>query len=272
MFEDDSILERAKAFEPFHDLEIIDPHCHVGPWYNFHVQRRGSIESMIEAMDRVGVRYACITAFRAIGPDMQQGNDEVADLAKRYPDRVLPYCTISPNYSDKDIQKELERTYASGFRAIKFHDFHGRTYDSSPYHIAYEFANHYRLPILVHTWGTSNGSVLALMCEKYPQANMLFAHAGSANREAYAQWANDLPNAYIDLVFSAQPYRNVEYFVAKVPAEKILFGSDMPFLSLAQQIGKVLYARISDDAKRKLLSGSARQLFSQAIELAEATS
>jgi len=28
-------------------------------------------------------------------------------LQKRYPDRVLPYCTISPNYSQKDIQKEL---------------------------------------------------------------------------------------------------------------------------------------------------------------------
>jgi hypothetical protein len=269
---EDSILERAKEFEAFHDLEIIDAHCHVGPWYNFHVPRRGSIESMIESMDRVGVRYVCITAFRSIGPDMLRGNDEVAALQKRYPDRVLPYCTISPNYSQKDIQKELERTYADGFRAVKIHDFHGRAYDSSPYHVVYEFANQFHLPILAHTWGKQNGSVLARMCEKYPDANMLFAHGGSANREAYAQWANDLPNAYIDLVFSAQPYRNVEYFVANVPAEKILFGSDMPFLSLGQQIGKVLFARISDEAKRKLLSINARQLFSQAIELAEASS
>jgi predicted TIM-barrel fold metal-dependent hydrolase len=70
-------------------------------------------------------------------------------------------------------------------------------------------------------------------------------------------------------VFSAQPYGNVEYFVANVPTEKILFGSDMPFLNLGQQVGKVLFARISDDAKRKLLSTNARKLFSQAIELAE---
>jgi hypothetical protein len=39
----------------------------------------------------------------------------------------------------------------------------------------------------------------------------------------------------------------------KVGADKILFGSDMPFVNANAQIGKILYARISDEDKRKIL-------------------
>lgn len=263
-----AILERARQFECLSDLKIIDVHCHVGPWFNFRIPQAGSVESMLEVMDRVGVQYACVTACLSIGPDMKRGNDWVLAIRSRYPRRILGYCTVNPNYA-REIPAELERSYAGGCRAIKLHDFHGRRYDDAGYQAAYEFAEERHLPVLVHTWGKGNGSVLASMAARYPRALFIFAHAGSADREEYVRWSRELPNAYIDLVFSAMPYGSVEYFVQRSPVEKILYGSDMPFMNLPQQIGKVLMARASDEVKRKILSENARRIFRQALELAE---
>lgn len=264
------ILERARRFESLADLGIIDAHCHVGPWFNFHVPRRGSMESMIEVMNRVGVEVACVTACLSVGPDMKRGNDLVLEFHGLYPSRIVPYCTVNPNYP-KEIPGELERTHRAGCRALKFHDIHGRRYDDAGYRTAYEFADAHELPVLVHTWGRGNGSVLAEMCRRHPRARFLFAHAGSADREEYVRWVTEIPNAYLDLVFSAMPYGSVEYFVRRTPLAKILYGSDLPFLSLTQQIGKVLMARVSDEAKRSILGLNARGLFAQALAVRETT-
>ena len=45
----------------------------------------------------------------------------------------------------------------------------------------------------------------------------------------------------------------IEQFVREVGADRILFGSDMPFVNANAQIGKILYAKIPDEDKRKIL-------------------
>jgi predicted TIM-barrel fold metal-dependent hydrolase len=44
-------------------------------------------------------------------------------------------------------------------------------------------------------------------------------------------------------------------------SDRVLFGTDIPFMSPDQQIGRVLFARISDDEKRKILGVNALRVF-----------
>ena len=59
---------------------------------------------------------------------------------------------------------------------------------------------------------------------------------------------------------SRAPYRIVEHFVSEVGAERVLFGTDAPWMSIQQQLGRVLFADIPDAAKRQILVGNAQQL------------
>ena len=48
--------------QPIKGLDIIDAHNHLGPYFNLTVYRGGTIESMIERMDAIGVRKISIAA------------------------------------------------------------------------------------------------------------------------------------------------------------------------------------------------------------------
>lgn len=56
-------------------------------------------------------------------------------------------------------------------------------------------------------------------------------------------------------------YGVIERMGGDAGAKRFIFGADIPFMSPDQQIGRVLFARISDEAKRKKLGLNARQLF-----------
>ena len=67
-------------------------------------------------------------------------------------------------------------------------------------------------------------------------------------------------NLYLD-VASSQPHVGmIERFVKEVGAERVLFGSDMPVLEPAAQLGRVAYAEISEDNKEKILGRNVQQL------------
>jgi predicted TIM-barrel fold metal-dependent hydrolase len=52
----------------------------------------------------------------------------------------------------------------------------------------------------------------------------------------------------------------IERFIREVGAERVLFGSDIPLLEPAAALGRIAYARISEEAKGKILGLNIRQL------------
>ena len=52
----------------------------------------------------------------------------------------------------------------------------------------------------------------------------------------------------------------IEELVDGVGVDRVLFGSDMPLMGPRTQIGKIITARISDEAKQKILGGNAGRL------------
>ncbi len=79
--------------------------------------------------------------------------------------------------------------------------------------------------------------------------------------QAAVDAAKEWENLYLDLTGSALPRGVLELMVARVGAERILFGTDIPFVDIRPQIGYVVFARISDDDKRKILGLNSQRLF-----------
>jgi predicted TIM-barrel fold metal-dependent hydrolase len=69
------------------------------------------------------------------------------------------------------------------------------------------------------------------------------------------------PNVYLDLCGSTLWHGLLEQMVAGAGAERVLYGSDIPFIDPRGQLGRVAFARLPDDALRLVFGGNARRLW-----------
>lgn len=242
---------------------VIDCHGHLGPWHNFYIPNNGA-DGMIAVMDRIGVDVVCPCSHACIGPDFVLGNDLAADAMDAYPGRFAPYIGVNPNYDD-GVAAEVERCRNRGMQHVKIHNMHGLDYDHDRYKPAFAIANDLGWAVLAHTWGKST-NVFIKLAETYPKVHFLLAHSGVVHFQTYIDVAKAAQNTYLDLATSQVGYNWVETFVERVGADRVLFGSDIPFIALAPQIGQVLCARISDDDKRKILGLNAKRILGISTE------
>ncbi len=236
---------------------VIDSHCHMGPYFNFHIPDNDA-GSMVEVMDRLGIKMACTSPHVGITPDFRMGNHIAAEAMKDYPGRFFGYITLNGNYPE-EIPGEIKRCYSMGMRGFKLHpSLHGYPADGENLKPMWEFANEEGLPVLSHTWAgdrTCSPSILGKLAEQYPNVPVILGHSGGtlAGYDESIEVAKKRKNVFLETCCSSVLYGTIERFVREVSADKILFGSDMPFVNANAQIGKILYARISDEDKRKIL-------------------
>jgi predicted TIM-barrel fold metal-dependent hydrolase len=247
---------------------IIDCHTHMGPWYNFNVPGDPWAEGMIAVMDSCGIRQSICAPHVAIANNYIWGNRIIEEVMTRHPARFAGYCTVNPNYPASEIEAELERSITHGpLCAIKMHPVtHAYPADGPGYRPAWAFANEHRLPALVHTWESDplcHPMMFVKIGREFPNVPILLGHTGGPVGgndqaiEAASQWRN----LYCDLTASLSPCGMLERLVARVGADRVLFGTDQPFIDCRAKIGFIAFARISDDDKRKILGLNTKQLF-----------
>lgn len=231
---------------------IIDSHCHVGGYYKFHYAD-GDIDALVKGMDEIGVSKIAVSSITAIEVDCVKGNDMVAEAVRKYPDRVIGMAAVNPNRPE-EITGELIRCFDRlNLSMIKLHPaFYACPMTSPNYEPVYEFANERRLCILNHSW--EDPKLLERLSIKYPEINFIQAHSAGnwdGHREdGFIELAKYQENVYVDIVASPVFYDALEKLVDKVGANKILFGSDYPFLNLGFGIGKVVLSDLSEEEKR----------------------
>ena len=255
-----SILERARRGENLRDLRIVDAHAHLGNLNWFPLGADGSAEGVLKVMDRIGIETLAVTSTHAtIGSEFRFGNDEVASAVKRYPKRFFGY-TVLYAHRPEGVLPEILRCAKLGHRGLKIHSYQQIPYDAPAFRPAYEYANERNMPILAHTWGKPEIGWIRTLAEKYPNIRWLMGHAGVVDFDDYIRIANDFEHVYLETAFSFSHHRVFERFVAAVGADKVLWGSDQCFLSGSHQVGRALFAEISDEDKRKVLGGNARRV------------
>jgi len=255
-----TLLEQALQGRPL-DLDAIDMHGHIGR-YQFAIPDL-SPGSIVRVMDRMGVRRIFCSAMRVMTRYTEEGNALVLDAMKAHPERILGYVAVYPFDADT-VRTSVLKWLGAGFSGIKLHNNNGFPYSDPAYTPAYEIANERHLPVLFHTWGEPELlDVMRKLSHKYPEASLLLAHAGTCNEEGYISIARDCPNVYLDPTLSISPRGLVQRLVEGAGSERILWGSDACFLSMAQQLGKVVAARIPEEDKKMILRDNAERILAR---------
>ena len=261
------IWEAVRAGEKLTGELIIDCHTHMGPWKDFHIPRPWA-EGMVFAMDTCGIDLAASAPHAGIGPAEELGNEQIRQAVEDYPTRFLGYCSLNPHRSEAAIRGELEKHVLRGnLKAIKLHpSIHAYPVTGERYRPVWEFANEHSVPVLIHTWegdARCRPSLFADLGKQYPNVDMLLGHSGgtAGGMDESIEVAQKWERLYLDLTGSLLPRGMLERMVDEVGADRVLFGTDMPFVDGRPQIGYVACARISDDDKRSIFGLNAKRIF-----------
>lgn len=237
-------------------FRIVDSHAHLGFYGPFDIQG-DCTDDLVVQMDRIGVQAAAISPLVGLDVDVPQGNDDVARMIKKYPGRFIGMAVVNPNRPET-ILPELTRCFDDlGMRMIKLHpDFARCPMTAASYDFVYGFAQERGLLILNHNWQSAKR--LETLAKQYPRMRMVQAHSAGNwdghHPSDYFRVARDTGNVYVDICASPVFYGALETLVPLAGEDKILFGSDMPFLSLGFAVGKVMLSELTDAVKQKILA------------------
>jgi hypothetical protein len=255
-----TLLEKRPPTEVF----VLDAHCHLGYFRNFHIPDNDAAQ-IVSCFDRLGIDAGVVAAHAGISSDFRLGNDQVLEAIDQHPGRIYGYCCINPNYPEA-VSNELERCFqSSSMRGIKLHPELHDDYplDGPGYGPVWEFANARGIPVLVHSYFAGDPlQVFAEIAEKYQAAQLLLGHSGlDLGVPKVIELVRRVPNVFLDLTGPATWDGLVEFLTTAVGADRIVFGSDIPFVNAALQLGGCAFARISDEARRLILGENAASLF-----------
>src|SRR3954453_6743418 len=253
------------AFAPFREegrallpdgAGVLDAHTHLG------VDEDGQsleLDALLAALDEASPGARACT-FPLHDPDRHPGyrrpNDRVLAWAAESGGRLIPYCRLDPS---EDPVGEAERCLARGARGIKLH----------PRAQAFEFgipaadsifavAREAGVPILIHAGrGMAPMDALADLALRHPEVTLVLAHAGIAGQGMFASRLADHPAVVYD-TSPLSAFDVIELF-ARVPAERVVFASDVPYgrpafaLYQAMRIGRMVAGL--DDGELRMLAG-----------------
>lgn len=244
---------------------IIDIHAHLGNYFQFPI-RQNKIDEIIEIAGSYGIKKMCISHMFAFQYDVKEGNDFTFDSVKQFPDLFFFGGVLDPRFDEEQIENEFLKINKNITMWNELHpSLHQYPISGKGYKIILDLIKKDPKPVLFHTDESdkySKPGQLNELIKMYPQIPFIIGHSGNVlgGFEISAAIVKKYDNAFLDSTFSRNYFGLMKWMIKQVSAEKILFGSDIPFLNGAAQIGKLYEDGISDNDRRKIFYDNAAKL------------
>lgn len=260
----EAALETMLAGQPIDELDVFDVHGHLGAWLAFWLPEQG-IESILAQMDRCGVAAISVSSLLAVGPDALNGNEEALAAARASNGRIFAYAVANPHRSDLSpkLERQLQLPEVVG---LKIHpDTHTCPADDAAYDWVWRLAERTGSVVLAHTFaGTPWSDPLRFVrvAQRFPGVRVILAHAG-VTPDGFRR-SIGVCSRYAQLVVDTSGSHMTGHWIRRLVEEigpdRVLYGSDSPFIDLRYGLGRVIGAGLDDDTLRLVVGGNARAL------------
>jgi predicted TIM-barrel fold metal-dependent hydrolase len=194
-------------------------------------------------------------------------NKVYADAVKKHPQRLIAFAGIDPrrNKAAEMIGRFLKEW---GMKGIKLHPAAGFYPNDKACYPIYEKALEYGVPVLLHT-GESLKPLYFKYCQPiyaqevardFPDLPIILAHTGGCWYSEAVAICDNSTNVYLDLSWwqrrlprPLEFYKALRTLLDSVPWQRVLFGSDYPFLKLLinQERWVKAFTEIPDSVKEQ---------------------
>ena len=244
-------------------VKIFDIHTHSNcglkndcPEINLH---KRNFNFLMKEYENCGISAGAFSYYSALlGTDEIYESNELLYKQAEIDDRVYQWLVLDPR-QDKLFPQIREKINGKKVLGIKIHS-PCHNYDIKEYgDKIFSFANELKCFVLSHPDNLDDLSHIVAFADKYPNMKIINAHLGSEAQIDAIESAKH-GNIYTDTSGWKSSSNNViEYAVERVGSEKIFFGTDT--YACGFQVGRVKYARISDEDKENILYNNAKREF-----------
>jgi len=230
---------------------IIDVHTHY-----MYTSECDPIDALLRDANTLGITTIFLMPYRALfRKDIRQDNLQILEVAKKNPGRIVPFVTVDPWDGERAVQ-ELKEYITLGAKGLKLHPLtQGLPAHSELYHPLLDVAEKERIIVLFHTGTPVYSQPLQVLelAQIYTKIPFILAHLGLG-----ILWWDAIravkraDNVYVDTA-GQRLIPVIRLAVRELGSEKILFGSDAPFLSLEVELKKILECGLSRDDINNIL-------------------
>jgi predicted TIM-barrel fold metal-dependent hydrolase len=266
--QEDFIMTEARAGKPLSPL-VLDAHAHMldegldgagGAFPMFNGGPRG-VRDMAR---RMGVDGMGIMSWNGIMVyDPPGGNRCVKAAIDACPDFYWGLGTFDVVHdSPQEQRRQMEELFADPrFLGLKPYIHFGIHYDDPRYETWWKFGSERGLYAGIHP-NRGDYSELDVLCSRYPDMTFVGYHCGGsyAAADAAIRVAARHRNFLAEITLTPVCGGIIDYLVESCGADRVIYGSDLPMRDPRQQLGWVVFSRLSVEDKLKVLGQNTRRL------------
>ncbi len=263
--EEDDLMAAARIGRPL-PVPVIDMHMHIlhegenGAGGSYRMERGGP-EGVFALLKRLGIAGGGFMSWLgSVSMDTIAGNECVRRALDAAPPGYWGLASIDPShYPGREFERLVPLVHSDPrFIGLKPYTRFGYAYDDKVWAPWWELANERQYYALMHRT-RGDFSEIDTLASKYPGVRWVVAHCGSdyftADQAIACMSAH--PNVYAEITLTPVTLGIIEYLTAHAGDDRILYGSDLPMRDPRQQLGWVVYSRLSPEAKRNVLRENA---------------
>lgn len=235
---------------------IYDAHVHFGPstqWVPY-VNPVVSIEDVLEKMEEYGIGKSIVFPNPHVGDRYPELNDLMHSAQEEHPERIVSFGRVDPRRGPEAVG-EIRRIHGLGLTGLKLHPYVECFRPDHPFfRDMFGEIHDLDMTLLIHT-GTmfSSPGYLKEVLKSYPQLKIILGHL----QEGCISLLRSFENVYSDT--SGCRVKLLEY-ACETCEDKIVFGSDYPYLSYRVQMEVVRAAELSEAVRTKIFTGNLAKL------------
>ncbi len=254
---------------------IVDTNVYLG-YFAFRQLRHNTATELLRLMDEKGIDKAMVSSASAITyRNTQPANRELAAAVRPHRDRLIPCAIINPFYVGwrDDLKICCEQFGMRGLRLYpKWHNYalsdpccldliHEATAQRMIVSIPIRVEDYRQRSWLVDVPDVPLGEIVDLV-KACPKARFILLNGAGYTGSPLGKKDNDLPANYCIEIsrLSATLANEIGTLVSRLGAERIVFGSGMPFKSPDPALLKLEVLDASPETKDKILGGNAIRL------------
>jgi len=243
-------------------MVVIDGHTHfAGPGKGFPPN---TVEDLLAIMDGNGIDAIVTCApYSSIGKDRtyDEVNRFLAKSMSKAPERIIGFLRVNPHLREHALKSIEDGVKNQGFKGVKVHP-RNEAFAINSEELAFplaELASKLKVPILIHTgepdtYGFAQPTLVGDLADSFPDLTLIIGHMGKRLYEdaiCVARWFEN-----IILETSFRSHRDIARAVKRVGADRVVYGSDMPFGAPEIEMMKVRLADITPEEKDLVLGDS----------------
>lgn len=241
-------------------MKKIDAHAHVGNFGGW-AGVESMPENLISYMDEYEIEKTVLCSRD------HTGNDETLAACRQYPERFIPLVYVNPlEGADACREKIAHYIDDEGFKGIKMNPLrHAFVADDVAVDPVMEEAEKRKIPVFIHS-GHPPYSLpwsIALLAERFPEVKVVMIHMGHGHGvyiDAALKMAKRYPNLYLEM--SGMPMGiKIKQAYEEVGADRIMFGTDIPFHHPSVEIQKVLTCGLKEKELEDVFYHNVLRLF-----------